>query len=72
MASSDENFRGLLQATGLDASDFRRTPVEAGLSPGYIAFSLDTPEAEVQRWQRALERLRASPQWQQLYQRFHE
>ncbi|MCV2348934.1 substrate-binding periplasmic protein [Paucibacter sp. Y2R2-4] len=72
MASSEENFRGLLQATGLEASDFRRTPVEAGLSPGYIAFSLDTPDAELQRWQCALERLRASPQWQQLYLRFHE
>ncbi|MEJ6005346.1 transporter substrate-binding domain-containing protein [Paucibacter sp. AS339] len=72
MASSEENFRGLLQATGLEQGEFRRTPVEAGSSPGYIAFSLDTPEAELQRWQRALERLRASPQWQQLYLRFHE
>ncbi|MCV2366932.1 substrate-binding periplasmic protein [Roseateles oligotrophus] len=72
MASSEENFRGLLASAGLNAADFRRTPVEAGASPGYIAFSLDTPDAEVQRWSRALEKLRASPLWSQLYVAYHD
>ncbi len=72
MASSEENFRGLLLSTGIAAAEFRRTPVAAGLSPGYIAFSLDTPEAEVQRWSQALEKLRAGPLWQQLYSRYHD
>jgi ABC-type amino acid transport substrate-binding protein len=72
MASSEENFRGLLMSTGIAAAEFRRTPVEAGLSPGYIAFSRDTPDAEVQRWSQALEKLRGSPLWSQLYAKYHD
>ena len=70
MPVSDANMADLLEGIGLNPASVRRTPVVAGTTPGYVAFSKDLGEAEWQRWHQAFEALRKSPQWQQMQERF--
>lgn len=51
----------LLKKMNLPPDSVTRTPVRVVESPAYIACSKDIPDAEIARWQKALDRLKASP-----------
>ncbi|MDM4765799.1 transporter substrate-binding domain-containing protein [Pelomonas sp. SE-A7] len=70
MPVSEASMAELVEAIGIPAVEIRRTAIVAGSTTGYIAFSKDLPEAQLQRWTQAFEALRKSPQWTQLQERY--
>ncbi|MFC3531025.1 substrate-binding periplasmic protein [Vogesella facilis] len=70
VVSSSRDFAQKLRAADISPREVSQLPVKVNDDDGYIALSPDTPTAEVQRWQEALERLRRSGAYQQLYRQF--
>lgn len=61
-----------LDLAGVAHNSVRQLPVIVSNSPGYIALSRTTPDAEVKRWQAALNEIRQSGKYQLLYQEYVE
>lgn len=51
-------FFGTVKELGLDVSLFEETPVKLFDNPLYIAFSRNVPDQEIQRWQKALNKVK--------------
>lgn len=57
-----------LKAAGISPDEIRRTPVVLFESKGYIAFSKNIPDIVIEKWQQALDQLKRSGKYEQLYQ----
>lgn len=60
----------ILKATGLNKEMIRQTPVILYRSEGYIAFSLNTPDAEIGEWQKSLDLLKSSGEYESLKRQY--
>lgn len=69
-ASAAETLRAKLAGAGIAPLRVRRTPVILMETDGYIVLSKNIPPSEVQRWNEALARLKASGRYQALYDRY--
>jgi len=69
MATERALLPDLLQREGLDESAIATLLVYSS-NPGYLAFSRATPAAQVRRWQAALDRLRASGEFERISRRW--
>ncbi len=69
MATERALLPDLLRREGLDESAIATLLVYSS-NPGYLAFSLVTPPAVVQRWQASLNRLRASGEFERISRRW--
>ncbi len=61
-----------LKKSDLSSDLLEQTPVKITSSPLYIAVSKDVPDGEVARWQRALEKVKASSEYSKLSQTYKE
>lgn len=68
--SAVDTLKEKLQSVGIAESDIRRAPVILSRTEGYVALSRNLPAGEVQRWNDALARLRASGKYQALQERY--
>ncbi|WP_020405606.1 substrate-binding periplasmic protein [Hahella ganghwensis] len=59
-----------LKEAGIAPEKVQQTPVLLLQSGGYLVFSKDVDDAEIAQWQQALEQLKASGEYQRLYQRY--
>jgi polar amino acid transport system substrate-binding protein len=59
-------FESLCQEFGVSPDALERTSVRVAHTIGYIAFSKDTPDEVIERWQKALDALKASPRYKEL------
>ncbi len=59
-----------LRTTGLPADTLERTPVKLLEFPLYIACSKDIPDQEIQQWQEALERIKITEAYTQIYNKY--
>lgn len=57
-------FFGTVKELELDAAMFKETPVKLYDNPLYIAFSRNIPDQEIQRWQKALHKVKREQQQQ--------
>jgi len=55
---------------GIDPNKFQATKTKLYDSTLYIAFSIDTSDSEVQRWQLSLDQFKASGEYQKLYRSY--
>lgn len=58
----------MAKAAGVNLNDIERTDVKLYSSSLYLIFSIDTPDSVIAQWQQALHTLKASGQYQQIYQ----
>lgn len=65
--SSPWNIPFRVKSFDLPSDAFERTQVPAGQGELYIAFSKNTPDEVVQLWQRKLDALKATPQYQKIF-----
>lgn len=66
VASADTDLPRKLAEAQISAPDVVPSAVSLGQDEGYIALSLDTPPAEVERWREALAQLLRDGRYQQL------
>ena len=59
-----------LTKAGISIDQIQQTPVMVTQSVGYLVFSKNVPDDVIQQWQDALDAIKASGQFQQLYQQF--
>ena len=67
ISDSPQGVQYLLQQMGLPADALQQTPVKVVESDLYIAASLDFSDGEIALWQQALNRLKASGEFERLY-----
>lgn len=67
ISDSPQGVQYLLQQMGWSADALQQTPVKLLASDLYIAASLDFPDSEIALWQQALDRLKASGEFERLY-----
>ncbi|MCK5727258.1 MAG: transporter substrate-binding domain-containing protein [Thiotrichaceae bacterium] len=60
----------LMKSNGLDPSELVRTKVKVLSTDFYIAFSKDTSDKEISRWQKAFEKVKRSKPYAQIAQRY--
>ena len=70
VASSRVDLASKLRDLKINTQDVTALPFVINHSDGYIALSRDTPLVEVNRWQLALDHLRTTGVYEQLYQQF--
>ena len=59
-----------LKAADISPNDIQRTPVTLFETSGYIAFSKNISDRITEKWQQALDQLRRSGRYEQLYQQY--
>lgn len=71
LVSSDiHSVKSKLKQADIPADKIRRTPVIVHKSQGYIAFSNNIPKAVIARWQKALDSLKQSGEYDQLVEKY--
>lgn len=69
--SGVEGMRDRLRETGVPPEDVVQTPVVATETVGYLGFSKNVPDAVVAKWQAALNQVRKSGRYDQIYKRYY-
>ena len=70
VASADSDLQSKLAEADVGTAEVVPSAVSLGQDQGYIALSLDTPAAEVERWRAALAQLNRDGRYRQLHERF--
>jgi ABC-type amino acid transport substrate-binding protein len=70
VASADSDLQSKLAEADVGTAEVTPSAVSLGQDRGYIALSLDTPPAEVERWRAALQQLSRDGRYQRLYSEF--
>lgn len=65
--SATDSLPGKLQQAGIRPEYIQQTPVLVSRVEGYIALSNNIPDSVVEKWQNALDQLKQSGKYQQLY-----
>ncbi|WP_375748770.1 substrate-binding periplasmic protein [Vibrio sp. HN007] len=60
----------LAKKADIDLSSIKRTDLKLYDSTLYLTFSLDTPDEEVNKWQKALDKLKADGRYDKLYRKY--
>ena len=68
--SAQESLPGKLQQARIQQERIRQTPVLVSKVEGYIAFSNNISDSVVEKWQNALNQLKQSGKYQQLYNEY--
>ena len=67
ISDSPQGVQYLMEQMGVSADALQQTPVKVVESDLYIAASLDFSDSEIALWQKALNRLKASGEFERLY-----
>ncbi|WP_281544765.1 transporter substrate-binding domain-containing protein [Grimontia sp. SpTr1] len=65
-------YKPMMQKSSIDAESLKNTGVELFNIQLYIAFSKDTPEEEITRWQAALDQVKASGKYGEIIRRYSD
>jgi polar amino acid transport system substrate-binding protein len=72
VVSRADNIEDRLQSLGLSMANIQTTPVFIEGEAGYIALSKDVLPEEVKRWSTALQKIKSSGLFKQLYEQYRE
>lgn len=65
----ERTYYYMVKKAGLDPDDFQRTDCKFGDSTAWLAFSLDVPDATIQKWQDALDTLKQNGVYRKIMER---